>query len=117
MYLQLVITITSAFIIMMIVDKVICSKWFNARYVKKCVKKLKQLPAEQRERVQEWLGDHIVPALDSELSAKEIIANIPLEHRHRIKEKHIIAMMSLLKYQYLSDCFLDPPCFAVKLKD
>lgn len=116
LFIRLIIILILAFFTMLAIDKAICSRKFNLWYTKRCKKALQAISEEQYERIMQWLRLNIESSLDSEMSAKEIISHIPVELRYKINERRIIACMADLGYDYLSDCFLDPACYAVILK-
>lgn len=114
--LKFVIILALSFVVMLCIDKCICSDKFNRWYLKRCEKSLNRFTSEKQEKVLQWLEQHITVSLTTETSWRDIKAAMPLELRYKIKEKHIRGYMYKLGIVYVSDCFLDKAYFGIELK-
>lgn len=115
-YLRIIATLVVAFILCMLLDKYICSDKFNEKYTKKCAKLLTKLSSEQKAKTIMWLDSHLVASIDTETTGADIIKQLPVDLRYKVNEKVLRGYMSVLGYSPLSNCFLDPTTYSVKLK-
>lgn len=113
---KFVIILVLSFVVMLGIDKLICSKRFNRWYLTKCENSLNKFTEEKCEATLQWLRQHTEASLTKETSWREIVAALPLELRYKVKEKQVRGYMSKLGYLYVSDCFLDTAYFSVELK-
>lgn len=114
-YLQLLLTVLSAFLVCMLIERWLCSKKVRDWYNRYCMKALKKVPEEMQEAVLLWLKTNIIVSTESEITGREIIRQLPIEISYKLNEKKLRAYMQKLGYTPLSECCLDPDVYAVAL--
>jgi len=115
LYLSILIPIGIAFVLCLSIDNFICSKRFNDFLLRRALKSIDKVALEQQEKTLQWLQQHIVIELGVTTSSKDIISHLPVDLCYKVKDKQLKAYMSKLGYYVVSNCFLDPDYYSVKL--
>ena len=115
LYLSILIPIGIAFVFCLCIDNFICSKRFNNFLLRRALKSIDKVSLEQQEKILQWLQQHIEIELGVTTSSKDIISHLPVELRYKVKDKQLKAYMSKLNHYVVSNCFLDPDYYNVKL--
>jgi hypothetical protein len=114
--MRVLVVLGLLFILLVLVDKLMSSEIINKLYMKHCMKLIKYIPEQQRNKTTKWLKENLTVSTSDETQWSTIKQEMPVSLRYKLTEKKLRAYMHIAGFEVVSDCCLDTDYYAVVIK-